>query len=73
MLLSTRARLALSISTVGSMMWFTELDVNFIDDYFMTGDLDSNDVQEGYEFVNIPRVSVAELDADAVAGISLTS
>ena len=38
---------------VGSMVWFTELDVNFTDDYFMTGDLDSNDVQEGYEFVNL--------------------
>ena len=41
------------VQPLGSMMWFTELDVNFIDDYFMTGDLDSNDVQEGYEFVNI--------------------
>ena len=41
------------IQPVGSMVWFTELDVNFTDDYFMTGDLDSNDVQEGYEFVNL--------------------
>ena len=38
---------------VGSMMWFTELDVNFTDDYFMTGDLDGIDVQEGYELVNL--------------------
>ena len=38
---------------VGSMMWFTELDVNFIDDYYMTGDLDANDVQTGYEFINL--------------------
>jgi len=41
------------VQPLGSMTWFTELDVNFIDDYFMTGDLDSNDVQEGYEFINI--------------------
>ena len=41
------------VQPLGSMMWFTELDVNFTDDYFMTGDLDGNDVQEGYEFVNI--------------------
>ena len=38
---------------VGSMMWFTELDVNFTDDYYMTCDLDGNDVQEGYEFINL--------------------
>jgi outer membrane receptor protein involved in Fe transport len=38
---------------VGSMVWFTELDVNFTDDYYMTGDLDGNDVQSGYEFVNL--------------------
>jgi outer membrane receptor protein involved in Fe transport len=38
---------------VGSMVWFTELDVNFTDDYFMTGDLDGNDVQSGYEYVNL--------------------
>jgi iron complex outermembrane receptor protein len=38
---------------VGSMMWFTELDVNFTDDYFMTGDLDGIDVQPGFELVNL--------------------
>jgi outer membrane receptor protein involved in Fe transport len=38
---------------VGSMVWFTELDVNFTDDYYMTGDLDGNDVQSGYEYVNL--------------------
>ena len=38
---------------VGSMMWFTELDVNFTDDYFMTGDLDGLDVQSGFELINL--------------------
>jgi iron complex outermembrane receptor protein len=38
---------------VGSLMWFTQLDVNFTDDYYMTGDLDPVDVQEGFETVNL--------------------
>ena len=38
---------------VGSMIWFTQLDVNFFDDYIFTGDLDEIDFQEGTELINI--------------------
>jgi outer membrane receptor protein involved in Fe transport len=38
---------------VGSMIWFTQLDVNFFDDYIYTGDLDEIDFQEGTELINI--------------------
>jgi len=40
---------ALSNGTV----WYTGIDLNFTDDYFMTGDLDPVDVQKGYEKVNL--------------------
>ena len=36
---------------LGSMMWF-KLD-ELHDDYFMTGDLDSNDVESGRELINL--------------------
>lgn len=32
--------------------WFTQLDVNFTDDFFMTGDLDPIDEQSGFQKVN---------------------
>ena len=35
------------------MIWFTQLDVNFFDDYIFTGDLDEIDFQEGTELINI--------------------
>ena len=38
---------------IGSMIWFTQLDVNFFDDYIFTGDLDEIDFQEGTELINI--------------------
>jgi len=38
---------------IGSLMWFTQLDVNFTDDYYMTGDLDPVDIQKGFELINI--------------------
>ena len=38
---------------VGSMMWFTELDVQFTDDFLYTGDLDEIDHQEGLERINL--------------------
>ena len=38
---------------VGSMMWFTELDVQFTDDFLFTGDLDKARVQDGFELVNL--------------------
>ena len=41
------------IQPVGSLVWFTQLDVNFTDDYYMTGDLDPVDIQEGFETVNL--------------------
>ena len=41
------------VQPIGAMAWFTQLDVNFTDDYFMTGDLDPIDVQAGFEAVNI--------------------
>ena len=41
------------VQPIGAMAWFTQLDVNFTDDYFMTGDLDPIDVQAGFETVNI--------------------
>ena len=41
------------IQPVGSLVWFTQLDVNFTDDYYMTGDLDPVDIQEGYELINL--------------------
>ena len=41
------------IQPIGSMAWFTELDVNFTDDYLMTGDLDEIDKQDGFETINL--------------------
>ena len=41
------------VQPVGSMNWFTELDVNFIDDRFLNGDLDPIDLQEGLETINL--------------------
>lgn len=41
------------VQPLGSMNWFTEIDVNFIDDYLMTGDLDPLDMQEGFETINL--------------------
>lgn len=38
---------------LGSMMWFTELDVQFTDDFLYTGDLDEIDHQEGLERINL--------------------
>ena len=38
---------------VGSMMWFTELDLQFTDDYLFNRDLDPARVQEGFELVNL--------------------
>ncbi len=38
---------------LGSMTWFTQIDVNFTDDRFMTGTFDPIDIQEGYELVNL--------------------
>ena len=35
------------------MMWFTQLDANFNDGYFMTGDRDPNDFQDGFQLYNI--------------------
>ena len=35
------------------VVWFASVDVNFTDGYFMTGDLDPIDYQEGFEKVNI--------------------
>lgn len=37
---------------IGSMIWFTQVDVNFFDDYIYTGDLDVIDTQEGAELIN---------------------
>ena len=34
------------------MMWFTQVDVNFTDGYFMTGDLDPLDYQDALELYN---------------------
>ena len=34
------------------MVWFTQVDVNFTDGYFMTGDLDSNSYQDALELYN---------------------
>ena len=34
-------------------VWYAGIDVNFTDDYYMTGDLDPIDVQKGYEKVNL--------------------
>ena len=38
---------------VGSMMWLTELDVQFTDDFLFTGDLDRAQYQDGFELVNL--------------------
>jgi len=35
------------------LVWFAGLDVNFTDMYYMTGDLDPIDIQEGFEKINI--------------------
>jgi outer membrane receptor protein involved in Fe transport len=37
----------------GGMAWFTQMDVNFTDSYYMTGDLDPVDVQSGFEKINL--------------------
>ena len=34
------------------MAWFSSLDYNFTDDYFLTGDLDPLQVQSGYGLLN---------------------
>ena len=36
-----------------SMMWFTHFDANFTDGYYMTGDLDPIDYQNGFKLYNI--------------------
>ncbi|MDG1485671.1 MAG: TonB-dependent receptor [Porticoccaceae bacterium] len=42
------------VSTLSNgTVWYAGIDVNFVDDYFMTGDLDPIDVQKGYEKVNL--------------------
>lgn len=38
---------------IGSMIWFTQVDVNFFDDYLYTGDLDEIDFQDGRELINL--------------------
>ena len=35
------------------VVWFASVDVNFTDGYYMTGDLDPLDYQEGFEKINI--------------------
>ena len=35
------------------VVWFASVDVNFTDGYYMTGDLDPVDYQEGFEKINI--------------------
>ena len=35
-----------------NMVWFTQLDYNFTDDYFMTGDRDPVQIQSGYGTLN---------------------
>ena len=35
------------------MMWFTQVDANFTDGYFMTGDVDSIDYQDAFQLYNI--------------------
>ena len=35
-----------------NLMWFTQVDANFTDGYFMTGDLDPIDYQDAYELYN---------------------
>ena len=35
------------------LVWFAGLDVNFTDMYYMTGDLDPIDIQEGFEKINL--------------------
>jgi outer membrane receptor protein involved in Fe transport len=41
------------VQPIGAMAWFTELDVQFVDDYLMTGDLDPIDSQEAVERINL--------------------
>ena len=41
------------VQPLGSVEWFTQLDVNFTDEYYMTGDLDGIDIQKGFEKVNL--------------------
>ena len=42
------------VSTLSNgTVWYAGIDVNFVDDYFMAGDLDPIDVQTGYEKVNV--------------------
>ena len=35
------------------VVWFASVDVNFTDGYYMTGDLDPIDYQEGFEKMNL--------------------
>ena len=35
------------------MSWFFNVDVNFTDEYLLTGDLDPLDRQEGFEKINV--------------------
>lgn len=39
--------------TASGLIWFSSIDVNFTDGYFMTGDLDPIDFHEGFEKFNI--------------------
>ena len=41
------------VQPLGSVVWFTQIDVNFFDDYYYTGDLDEIDFQEGAELINL--------------------
>ena len=39
--------------TASGLVWFSSIDINFTDGYFMTGDLDPIDFHEGFEKFNI--------------------
>jgi outer membrane receptor protein involved in Fe transport len=39
--------------TASGLIWFSSIDINFTDGYFMTGDLDPIDFHEGFEKFNI--------------------
>ena len=40
-------------SVGNGVVWFASVDVNFTDGYYMTGDLDPIDYQEGFEKINL--------------------
>jgi outer membrane receptor protein involved in Fe transport len=42
-----------SRSVMGGLLWISSIDVNFTDGYFMTGDLDPIDYQDGFAKTNI--------------------